>query len=169
MDGIGTTRRLQALAVRGFGVRWVSERTGLDAALVSSIRNGSKKEVSEDTCIRVRSVTDYSLTLPDPGDNETRFHATQYRWYPLGAWDNPDDALCVPEEPGFDPERDEAVGKLQRLHARGFSIKRLSSEMRINRSAVGRIIRSDTDAFKSRYYDRIVDTYDQLSQKGPSK
>ena len=94
VDATGTTRRLQDLATRGFGLNELVEATGINRDIISRIRSGKHKHIYPQT--RDLILTAYvAFEGREPATNPSHQKALQgyakrQRWAPLAAYDNPD-------------------------------------------------------------------------------
>lgn len=87
---LGTRRRLQALAVMGWSLVALSQRTRLPDTTLSVLREGHTTRVAAETANLVAVVYD-ELASTGGGDNAAARLARSRGWLPPLAWDDPDD------------------------------------------------------------------------------
>lgn len=163
---LGVERRIQGLAVRGFSVQWISDRTGISVNTLKNIRNGLSVHVDEDIRNRVRNAVFESLSLPEPEGVEaerSKTLAQKNEWFPLGSWDDPDDVRCRPDDPESDPvdeETSERISKIRRVH--GYTMRDISSKSGVSSASLRHAMRG-TGRLRDTTRDRInefCDAYD---------
>lgn len=104
-DSTGTARRLRALAVQGFPLSALSERSGLTARTISEMRAGLRPQVF---ISNMRTVAELHEAIWDrdpledgiPQSSVTRAKdwAAKQKWHPTEAWDDIDDPECQPQK-----------------------------------------------------------------------
>lgn len=94
---IGTTRRLQGLAVNGWTLEHIFELTGVPETSLSPVQRGARKRVSASIYHPVRDL--FERIGDDVGPSTKGATRAQRRgWWPPAAWDNPD------TDPDLEPE-----------------------------------------------------------------
>lgn len=151
----GTTRRLQALAVMGYGPVYLSAQIGIDARRLRRLRNGDVTRITAAAARKVAHVYERLAMRPGPSaiaaDN-----ARRHGWLPPLAWDDIDEpdgqlALETPQH-SFDevliqramagratitgPERHEAI---RRMTARKDSAANIAATLKISDRTVERV------------------------------
>ena len=86
----GTRRRLQALAVMGWTVRDIQERSGLPWSTLASVRNGTTTAVNVSTADRVAEVFAELAMKPGPS-TQGKSTAERKGWAGPLCWDDIDD------------------------------------------------------------------------------
>lgn len=96
VPGAGTARRLQGLAVHGFGIYVIARELDMDPSRVNLLRAGSTR-VTPALADRIRHVTDdlRRQTPPTPGPVTAR--ALQKQWAGLDEWIDIDDPAELPD------------------------------------------------------------------------
>ncbi|MEU2789083.1 hypothetical protein [Streptomyces sp. NPDC007100] len=97
VDIVGSTRRLQALAVLGHALYDVSAETGVSYAVIRRILRGEGRYTSKDFAARIRRVYEQRRHTNGPS-YITRGHARAKGWYGPDAWRDIDDPQCTPHE-----------------------------------------------------------------------
>lgn len=103
IDVTGSRRRLQALAVQGFSLSFLREKTGLARSYIGEIRSGPKKTVMVSRFRLVRDVHDefwdidpVEVGLKTSAVVRMKTWAEKNKWLPTEAWDDIDDPNCKP-------------------------------------------------------------------------
>lgn len=89
---LGTTRRLRALAVMGFSLERVRDRTGLDLGHLDEVRRGSEI-VPWEAQVEIARFYRSALINPlpeSPARDEVQRDAISRGWQGPAAWDDPD-------------------------------------------------------------------------------
>lgn len=143
----GSQRRLRAMAVRGFGLTWVSERTGIHVPSLSRIRRGDLRgSILYETHEKIKEAFHTSLLLPEPQGREfsiVRARARNHGYLPAGVWEDIDDPECVPEDLDADyPDASlqDGVNRARSLAARGFTLAEVADSCEIPRPNLYKIV-----------------------------
>lgn len=102
-DATGARRRLQALAVRGFPLSFVSPRVGSKESSLNVVRSGARTKILISRMVLIRRVHEEFCDL-DPlklgiGQRESSIAqavARRGKWLPTEAWEDIDDPACEP-------------------------------------------------------------------------
>jgi len=94
---VGTTRRLQGLAVMGWDLGAVAARTGLTEADLGAARAGELAMGPSADAVIARAYRTL-VALPGP-DGALRAWAREQAWHSPLAWEAPDDEAALPERP----------------------------------------------------------------------
>ena len=96
ISAVGSRRRLQALAARGWSLVTVSERTGINVSTLCEIRNGTTQTVRQSTYVSISDV--YRELENDTGTcARAMTKAIKLKWAPPMAWDEIDDPAARPQ------------------------------------------------------------------------
>lgn len=103
VPGIGTLRRVQALATRGWSIPTLCARAGINRQTIDRLLRSAHDSVHADTARRIRDLYDelWDHTPPETTQRErgassrTRNRAAKAGWAPPGAWD--DDTIDLPD------------------------------------------------------------------------
>lgn len=92
----GTRRRLQALAVQGYGLGALHKLTGIPAMTLSAIRGGITTHIA---AARANTITDLypQLVRRYGGDDRAAQYARDQGWHSAIAWNDPDDPDETPD------------------------------------------------------------------------
>lgn len=110
IDGVGTARRVQGMAVQGWTYRQIGARLGCTWQFVQKVADRENPKVRIDTAERVRAVAADLAFRPGPSQVSRR-RALDKGWVPLGAWPDGhvDDPQAVAEVAALAPRKDKAA------------------------------------------------------------
>lgn len=95
VPGVGTARRLRALAAIGWPEQEIAARLGCDRTWVSQARRESRPRVFASTARSVAGIYDELHMTPGPS-TRTRTRALKAGWPPPLAYEDIDDPTCTP-------------------------------------------------------------------------
>lgn len=172
VNSIGAKRRIEALSLKGFGARKISEVSGVSVSMILQIRSGKYyHRINTKIHNAIRSAFNNMMWLEDPSNPEAercRKQAKEKGYLPFGVWDNIDDPDCEPDtivevDPGdstLPPSMIEAIARCRSLAARGFQIKDIAEESGIPKSTLYKIVYGDRPGTKQEVLDKIQDACD---------
>lgn len=100
VDATGTSRRLQALAVAGYGCETLGDMLNPGASRIAQMRAMKYPVICAKRASEVAALFDrLQMTVAPDGIAalRTRMHATRHRWVPAMAWDDIDDPAETPQ------------------------------------------------------------------------
>lgn len=143
---IGSTRRLQALAVLGYTNRHLSTKLGVTETLIYRWVNGSQPFIFAHYARDVDRVFRELQLVPakdSVGAKRARSRAAKRGWWPAFAWDNIDDPDAQPDrgEPGnfldfIEDARNLHLGDVRIAEIAGCSVDTLQSRIRRHEKAL---------------------------------
>lgn len=145
ITAVGSSRRLQALAVRGWSSRQVSERMGVPRWQVERLLTDAVI-VAVEQARAVRAVTARLFDQDPPQTTRAERHsvslvrnrAKRNGWVPLAAWDDIDDPDAVPDL-GLHTPRSYAVAEnAEELERQGLTPEQVAERLGIKRDSIGR-------------------------------
>lgn len=160
----GASRRLQAMAKRGFTLGWASRHCSLSDRHLGEIRSGKVEFIHPDTHEEIVKLSNLSLTLEDPQGryaDRTRSLAEQKGWQPLGVWVNIDDPHDEPETP-MEPELNALVARLKKLQARGFLLSQMARTAGTSPSTLSKILLGRFTSVRTNNLNRLYKICDTL-------
>lgn len=161
VDGIGTRRRLQALAAIGWTYAEIAARIGKNTPAVQRVAQGCDPRVRTVTAEAIRRVYEQLSMTPGPS-TLVRGYATRHGWPPPLAWDDDliDDPDATPNLSSTEPVVDEVAVELvltrranvtlseaerlelaRRLRSRGRGATELARLLRCDGSRARRLMR----------------------------
>lgn len=104
IDATSSRRRLQALAVQGFPLSYISPEVDMGKAVLMSLRSGANRNTLVSCSVKIRLVHD-ELWDADPlelgvlprSSNTAKSCAARGGWFPTEAWADIDDPDCEPK------------------------------------------------------------------------
>lgn len=140
VPAVGSTRRLQGLAVLGWTLGEVHDRTGITGSVLADAQAGRRPTIAADAANLIADLYEPLSARRGPSTRAT-FRALKNEWVAPLAWDEGDlddpDARphCVDNSRGRPPSR-----RIEELAALGCGVDQIAAQLRIKKSSVERAL-----------------------------